>query len=1178
MGKTTAETPSDHQLRVGGIHEAGSRAKRALLAFVGALVATALVGAAPALADNGKVLVFTGTAGTANPVTTDAASAIAQLGASANITVDQTADATKINTANLANYKAVVFVNSSGDVLDATAESALQSYVQGGGGFVGIGETALLEQGNAFFDTLIGLTGATRTTGAPATSTQDVEFEDRVSPITRDIPQLVKAHADSYYSWTNNPTGQVHTVARVRFATVPDGKGGTMSVTNDAVTRFTGTSNTIQPQLERPVSWCRDIQAGRSFYSGLGGTSGSWSDDAVRKQTLGAIEWAAGLARGNCKATIDSNYVATRLTPPNPTTTSNAYIGEIDGESIAKDGRVFYVGRAVCSQGMTQTTNWAAPNVGLGCGTIHVWDPRTYGNGTENQDPAKVTKVGELQVFGAKGGGGETGATSKDEQGILGIALDPDFTNGRPYIYIMYHPYFGGEMGYPTGTTNEWVNNDATSYGPGFVRTDYMGERRLSRFTYDNTNHRITPGSERVVFHWMTQVFSCCHLGGSMDFDSKGNLYLATGDNTGNSPNSTNGGYVNSHPTMTVPCPGTPTNVYVPTGCGVTNAASCPDYNLPGGAAKCGFTGYGDARQTSGDTNVYEGKLLRIHPNATLGAATVAPGIGTTYTIPDATAPNGPQLFPPGSQAVTDGLAKPEVFAMGTRNLYSIDIDPKTDIIATAWVGPDQGTNSTTYGPAKTEDATLMGSAGNYGWPYCQGGNRFDYRAKLPAATGGGAGANLSDNIRGTIGGGADGQTGAYWDCSGKNGGTVANDSPFNRGLTDIPAPKPVNIWYGPEGGCYNFPKNANGVPIYNATNTSTGPDTWRECPWVLGGSQAPMTAGIYRKPAGSAPNAWPAYWDGRWFLSDFAGGNNLRHALLMDPATMTSGGQPTSVDSLYGIVPRSIMDGNRTIDLDFGPDGDLYVASYSGSNFTISNTNTALWKFSYVGGDDTPGPDPQAAPAPASGSVAFNTGMSGGVSYAWTFDDGTTGTGSSVNHVFATGGHHTATLTVTYIDGQTSSKDVAFDVQATTVTGNVGGTVTPTLALSLGAPVGFGVFTAGQVNTYLANTSATVTSTAGNAALAVADASTTSPGHLINGTSVLPRAVRAKATNSANSNANTVYGDVSGTPLTLLTYPKEITNDAVTLMFSQDIGANDALRSGSYSKTLTFTLSTTAP
>ncbi|MDA0161185.1 ThuA domain-containing protein [Solirubrobacter ginsenosidimutans] len=1108
------------------------------------------------------MLVFTGTAGTANPVSADAANAIKALGTTNNFTVDTTAAATDINATKLAGYRAVVFVNSSGDVLDTAGESALQSYVQNGGGFVGIGETALLEQGNAFFDQLIGLTGAARTAGAATTSSQDVEFLDRVHPATKALPLLKKDYTDSWYSWTNNPTGNVHTVARVRFNRVPDGS----TVTNDAVTRFTGTTNTNQPQLERPVSWCRDIQSGRSFYTGLGGTTAAWSDSDITGHILGAIQWASGMTRGNCKATITSNYRTTRLTPPNPTTTSNAYVGEIDGMSIAKDGRVFYAGRAVCSQGQSQINNWATTNVALGCGTLHVWDPSTPGAGTENQDPAKVTKIGELQVFGAKGGGQETGATSKTEQGILGISLDPDFTNGRPYIYIQYHPYFGGEQGYPVGS----MQGGAKSFGPGFVRPDYMGERRLSRFTYDNATKSLVPGSEKVILHWMTQVFSCCHLGGSMDFDSKGNLYFATGDNTGNTPNATNGGYQNSDPTFTVPCPGTPTNVYTATGCGITQP--CADKTV-GGEARCGHISYGDARQTSGNTNAYEGKLLRIHPMADPGDT---PGIGTTYTIPDASAPNGPQLFPPDSQAVKDGKAKPEVFAMGTRNLYSIDVDSKTDKVATAWVGPDQGTDSTTYGTSKTENAALLGAAGNYGWPYCQGGNRLNYRAKLPnpSASNGGAGANLSDNIRGTVGGGADGQTGAYWDCS----KSLPNDSPYNTGLTDIPAPKPTNIWYGQNGGCTNYQRNANGVIVVPAnSNTTAAPAVYRECPFAFGGSQAPMTAGIYRKPAGSAPNAWPAYWDGRWFLSDFAGANNIRHALLMDPANDTKGGLPISADSLYGIIPTSLFGANRTIDLDFGPDGDLYVASYSGSNFTISNNNTGLWKFSYVGGDDTPGPDPQAATT-TSTMVNFNIGKSGGISYAWTFDDGGTATGATASHIYKTGGTHKATLTVTYADNTTSSKDVTVEVPPTVST-TIGATVTPTLSLVLGATApGFGQFVAGVAKTYDAQTTADIVSTAGNATLTVSDIGTIAPGHLVNGngTSVLAQAIKARATNVANP--STTFADVSANPLTLLTYPMEISHDAVTLQFQQPIAANDALRSGSYSKTLTFTLSTTAP
>src|SRR6478735_371565 len=108
------------------------RRTRKSLAVAGAVLATAAIAAAPAKADNGKVLVFTGTAGTANPVSTTAANAITALGAANSFTVDTSSSAADINAAKLAGYKAVVFVNSSGDVLSDASETDLQNYVQNG--------------------------------------------------------------------------------------------------------------------------------------------------------------------------------------------------------------------------------------------------------------------------------------------------------------------------------------------------------------------------------------------------------------------------------------------------------------------------------------------------------------------------------------------------------------------------------------------------------------------------------------------------------------------------------------------------------------------------------------------------------------------------------------------------------------------------------------------------------------------------------------------------------------------------------------------------------------------------------------------------------------------------------------------------------------------------------------
>jgi hypothetical protein len=140
----------------------------------------------------------------------------------------------------------------------------------------------------------------------------------------------------------------------------------------------------------------------------------------------------------------------------------------------------------------------------------------------------------------------------------------------------------------------------------------------------------------------------------------------------------------------------------------------------------------------------------------------------------------------------------------------------------------------------------------------------------------------------------------------------------------------------------------------------------------------------------------------------------------------------------------------------------------------------------------------------------------------------------------------------------------------------DVGGTVPATLSLSLGAPASFGAFVPGAAKTYTAQTTANVISTAGDALLSVADPSATAPGHLVNGTFSLPSALKASAASPAGTSA--AEGAVSGAPLRLLSWANPISNDAVAVTFKQDIGANDALRTGSYSKTLTFTLSTTTP
>ncbi len=133
---------------------------------------------------------------------------------------------------------------------------------------------------------------------------------------------------------------------------------------------------------------------------------------------------------------------------------------------------------------------------------------------------------------------------------------------------------------------------------------------------------------------------------------------------------------------------------------------------------------------------------------------------------------------------------------------------------------------------------------------------------------------------------------------------------------------------------------------------------------------------------------------------------------------------------------------------------------------------------------------------------------------------------------------------------------------------GGVGGTVPATLALALTGPASFGTFTPGVAHDYTATTTADVLSTAGDAALSWSDPDTANPGHLTNGGLALAQPLLASADGGAFAPAGA----------TLLTYTGPVSHDPVALTFKQPVGARDPLRTGSYTKTLTFTLSTTDP
>ena len=292
--------------------------RKGILALVVATIASLLLAAsASAQAPAPKVLVFHGTP---DATVNAGLAAIEALGTNNGFDVDDSANAGDFTATNLAQYRAIVFLGNSGDALNAAQETALQAYIQNGGGFVGIGGAAEAEPGSTFFGNLV---GARPAAGSPTgTSEQIVAVGDRVHPATKSLP-LEWRRSDVWYQWQQRPTGLVHTVARYHAPNAPAGDG----------TAVGGT--------DWPISWCRDFQGGRSFYTGMGRTAASFDEANFRTHLLGAIEWSTGMLRAGCKATIAANYKGERLI--DGSSGDLAHTGEAHGVAAAPNGWMIYL-------------------------------------------------------------------------------------------------------------------------------------------------------------------------------------------------------------------------------------------------------------------------------------------------------------------------------------------------------------------------------------------------------------------------------------------------------------------------------------------------------------------------------------------------------------------------------------------------------------------------------------------------------------------------------------------------------------------------------------------------------------------------------------------------------------------------------------------------------------------
>ncbi|MEU4679834.1 lectin [Micromonospora sp. NPDC023737] len=227
------------------------------------------------------VLVFSKTAGFRHDSIAVGTQAIRDLGAANNFTVTATEDAAAFTTGNLAQYEVVVFLNTTGDVLNASQQTAFESYIGSGRGYVGVHAAADTEYGWSFYGNLVGAYFASH----PAIQQANVKVENRAHAASAHLPQTW-TRTDEWYNYQTNARSTARVLTTLDESSYSGGGMG----------------------ADHPHSWCKTYNGGRAFYTGGGHTQASYAEPAFRAHLLGGIRYAAGRTKADCRP--ETGYTA----------------------------------------------------------------------------------------------------------------------------------------------------------------------------------------------------------------------------------------------------------------------------------------------------------------------------------------------------------------------------------------------------------------------------------------------------------------------------------------------------------------------------------------------------------------------------------------------------------------------------------------------------------------------------------------------------------------------------------------------------------------------------------------------------------------------------------------------------------------------------------------------------
>nr|WP_089319559.1 ThuA domain-containing protein [Pontibacter ummariensis] len=326
-----------------------------------------------------RVLVFSKTAGFRHSSIPAGQAALLKMGQEHGFVVDTTEDASNFNEENLKRYKAVVFLSTTGDVLNPEQQNNFERYVEAGGGFLGIHAATDTEYDWPWYGKLVGAYFESHPNN-PNVKKGTFLVVDKTNPATTGLPERWEREDEFYNFKQINPDIKV-------------------LVTIDEKSYEGGTNGE-----HHPMSWFHEYAGGRSFYTSIGHTDESFSEPLVLQHLWGGLNYVLG---GDEPKPLDYEKVRTPRMPEENRFTKVVLDEKLEEPmelTVLKDGRVLFIERR---------------------GNVKLYSPKT----------GKVKVIATIPVSTKYVD--KEGKEKEAEDGLLGLAQDPNFEKNN-WIYLFY--------------------------------------------------------------------------------------------------------------------------------------------------------------------------------------------------------------------------------------------------------------------------------------------------------------------------------------------------------------------------------------------------------------------------------------------------------------------------------------------------------------------------------------------------------------------------------------------------------------------------------------------------------------------------------------------------------------------------------------------------------------------